>query len=297
MSPLHRACIGVLCGALAGCSVMVSLHGLSGGGEEVAPDEEGLLGADASADPGPSLAGDAGDPPAHDGGDAGLPCPGTAGPVAIRIGDGTVSFCIDTTEVTNSQYAAFLASSPSASAQPAICSWNATFTPQDRWPFASGEEDLPVGGVDWCDARAYCAWAGKRLCGKIGGGSLAPSERRNTSRSEWMYACTLAGTREYPYGSTYVPAACVGEDSTGPRPASVGTSPGCVGGPPGLFDMSGNIAEWDDSCVTSAGGPDDSCAYRGGEFFHSPEGLTCREVEVFPRNNTAPWGGIRCCGS
>src|SRR5215472_2783251 len=33
------------------------------------------------------------------------PCPGTALPVAARAG----AFCIDTTEVTNAQYAAFLA--------------------------------------------------------------------------------------------------------------------------------------------------------------------------------------------
>jgi hypothetical protein len=36
----------------------------------------------------------------------------------------------------------------------------------------AGSGNFPITNVDWCDAYAYCAGIGKRLCGKIGGGTL-----------------------------------------------------------------------------------------------------------------------------
>ena len=87
-------------------------------------------------------------------------CEQGLGPPAVRV----EGVCVDSTEVTNAHYQAFLEQMPSAAAGPDVCDWNDSFVPQG-WPLATGTEDHPVGGVDWCDANAYCAWAGKRLCG------------------------------------------------------------------------------------------------------------------------------------
>src|SRR5262249_39830790 len=94
-------------------------------------------------------------------------CPtGLPGPPLIAVPPPSGGrFCIDATEVTNAQYAAFLATNPQTSLQPARCtSWNGTYAGAYVGPL-TGRDDYPVVGVTWCDAFAYCKWAGKRLCG------------------------------------------------------------------------------------------------------------------------------------
>ncbi|HEY3500662.1 MAG TPA: SUMF1/EgtB/PvdO family nonheme iron enzyme, partial [Polyangiaceae bacterium] len=122
------------------------------------------------------------------------------GPNVVNI-DG--KFCIDSTEVTYAEYATFLASNPAPQTDDA-CSWN-TFVPSTGWPGTNPQ--LPVAHVDFCDARGYCAWAGKRLCGEIGGGSFAfgafPGNRLKT---ELYYACSHAGELNFPYGNSYDPS-------------------------------------------------------------------------------------------
>ena len=71
------------------------------------------------------------------------------------------------------------------SEQRAECEWNYTFQPSE--PGADPEH--PVTHVDFCDAVAFCAWAGKRLCGKIGGGELSFAELSLASESQWFAAC------------------------------------------------------------------------------------------------------------
>ena len=67
------------------------------------------------------------------------------------------------------------------------------------------EAKKPIRCVDWCDARAYCAWAGKRLCfGVNNSGVLLPRGKP----PEWDRACSVGSTREYPYGTAYDHAAC-----------------------------------------------------------------------------------------
>src|SRR5262249_40663852 len=114
----------------------------------------------------------------------------------------------------------------------------------------SGPADRPVHAVDWCDAFAYCAWAGKRLCGRIAGGSVDPTFGTDlASESEWYNACSRGGQHAYPYGDTYDPRACNGLEygaGTGPQ-LPVGSLSSCTGGFAGLFDMSGNVSEWEDS--------------------------------------------------
>ncbi len=223
-------------------------------------------------------------------------CPSRHGPSMVRVG----GFCIDSTEVTVAQYAEFLAAPDVPDDQPPGCAWNKTFRPDYWWratPFesdaglSSAEVDsMPVTVVDWCDARAFCAWAGKRLCGRVGGGpSLAASEV-STTASEWFVACSRKGARLYPYGDDFDGTACNGVGSGHREP--VASSPGCVGGYDGLFDMTGNVAEWIDDC-----GDGSACAMMGGNFGFPQGSLHCGASDPQPGDAGYPQGGFRCCAT
>jgi formylglycine-generating enzyme len=218
------------------------------------------------------------------------------------------NFNLDADEVTNATYAAFLAVNVDPASQPVFCAWNASFVPTAGWP-ATGKDDYPVAYVDWCDAFAYCAWAGRRLCGNIGGGPTAGAYRTNGDQSQWFRGCTgakggssSAGYIQYPYADTYDASACNGGGYGAGAPVPVGSATNCVGGLPGLFDMSGNVSEWEDSCGdldrSDAGpdaGPISNCAERGGSFEDDAGALECTASVVAARTTTAVNVGFRCC--
>jgi formylglycine-generating enzyme required for sulfatase activity len=216
--------------------------------------------------------------------------------VRVPAPNGT-TYCIDSTEVTNGHYAGFVASKGSdVSGQDSWCSWNTTYTPSGGWP-ATGKEDHPVAYVDWCDAYAYCKWAGKRLCGKIGGGRSAYGDYADATKSEWFNVCSVGGTLTYPYGSTYSGLACNGSDNGEAATVPVGSKATCKGGYAGLFDLSGNVAEWEDSCNGTAG-PDDACRLRGGSFRYGllVSSLRCDDPGTINRSiSHNPEFGFRCC--
>ena len=190
-------------------------------------------------------------------------------------------------------YAEFLEGLDQLAPQPAYCAWNASFEPQaDN---TANDPNLPVVGVDFCDARAYCEWAGKRLCGKIGGGATAFDAFDDSSESQWFAACTAGGTRFFPYGNEYDGSLCNGVDYGAGALIPVGTSE-CEGGYDGIFDMSGNAWEWENAC-DGADGVTDQCRLRSGEF-SNPEGfLRCDYGAFFiGRDFVSNTIGIRCCG-
>src|SRR5262249_43179739 len=143
------------------------------------------------------------------------------------------------------------------------CSWNQSYL--RSVPFAVGEENYPVTYVNWCDAYAYCAWAGKRLCGRIGAGSVDPQNGRAPPSDQWARACANGGASAYPYGATYEPLRCNGPKAAKGGTVPVGSLPGCVGNDTRLHDMSGNVWEWIDACSDQKG-QDDECYTRGGAY-------------------------------
>ena len=122
-------------------------------------------------------------------------------------------FWMDQTEVTNDAYRGFL----SARHPNALSSH-----PADKYP-----SNYPVSNVTWLDAYDYCSWAG---------GSLPSS-------AEWEYAAR-AGTR----GKRFITGDTLVENkiSLGSAPKPVRSyAPNTFG----LFDMSGNVAEWTDASL------------------------------------------------
>jgi formylglycine-generating enzyme required for sulfatase activity len=205
------------------------------------------------------------------------------------------SFRIDSVEATNLHYAAFLASGPSAQYLPAACAKKTSFVPADGWPAPAGRETHPVTNVDWCDAYAYCRWTGKHLCGRIGGGTNAFADYNDPTKDEWFAACSNAGARAYPYGAQYQASACNGADKLLGGTAASGATSTCVGGYGSLFDMSGNVWEWEDTCAGD--GETQACKIRGGAYDSGGNQLACGADASLPRDQWGPNVGIRCCSN
>jgi formylglycine-generating enzyme len=206
------------------------------------------------------------------------------------------TFCIDSTEITNAEYAAFLTDGVSTTGQPAYCSANTGYTPSSGWPAPPAAQATPVVYVDWCDADAYCRWAGKHLCGKIGGGANPTSSWSDATSSQWLAACSAGGTKPWPYGAPYQSTYCNGVDRKVGAPAALTAGSMCEGGVPGLFDMSGNVWEWEGSCSASSGQLD-RCMVRGGSYLGTSEELRCDGAggRMAARLDTAADRGFRCC--
>ena len=162
------------------------------------------------------------------------------------------AFYIDTFEVTNQQYAHFLAiphthrqlyAHPKA---PADKDYTPTYWHDHR---LNGPRH-PVTGVDWYDAYAYCRWAGKSL----------PTE------AQWEKAARGPHGWEFPWGNTWVASYSNNVESTFGQPIlgaapwirllghlrldtlqvltqPVGSFPLGVS-PYGVHDMAGNVWEW-----------------------------------------------------
>lgn len=203
------------------------------------------------------------------------------GPTMVAVDD----YFIDSTEVTVAQYGEFLeAKGSDTSGQPSVCSWNTAYYDDEELD----PPNFPMARVDWCDARAFCEWAGKRLCGNIQGGAIARADLFAADSSQWARACGGPSGAEHPR-----PGAVCNANDGFEDVAEVATFPDCEGYYPGLFDMEANVAEWVDSCEGSEGATD-ICYLAGGSIFDDP--ASCKHVyDTFPRDETAVSFGIRCC--
>jgi formylglycine-generating enzyme len=282
-------------GLAAGCSLFVDAGGLSTASES-GPNDGSTDSSGPPVDAISSSDGDAfADGGAGDAADSG--CPSAVAPVMVRVTDANGTFCIDATEVTNRQLTAFINSTVRPT-PPAKCAFKTSYGGAIR-----PDDDLPATDVDWCDAWMYCAWAGKRLCGSRNGTVIDEEIKANNAQiSEWFAACSLQGTRDYPYPGDFSPSACntcqnIAACSDGGSPlVPVGSRATCEGGYPGLFDMSGNVNEWEDNCNSS-----DTCPPRGGNATTGAADSTCAMGTSAPlvnkRNQKGPRTGIRCCAN
>lgn len=252
------------------------------------------------------------------------------------------AYCVDQAEVSKGEYNQFITANVPTTSQSGSClTENASFIPRGAWApqvdpgpltFNYG---LPVHYVDWCDAVAYCKWAKKQLCGTIQGDAPVPGDAGAVATvSAWYNACTAQGALVYPYGNTFDATKCntdgVGtpggtaalsrsshfgyaanlddgiytvatSDAAGNVTAAVHTA--CQGGSTGIYQMSGNVAEWEDSCDGSAGSS--KCRVRGGSYASAtPAEQACaavREVVRVPPPSGDPATdplkdiGFRCC--
>lgn len=206
-------------------------------------------------------------------------------------------FCIDAYEASRAEYDRFVAavglpdgSLPQGNTN---CTWNTSLTPL----LSLGDDtQKPVVGIDHCDALAYCASRGKRLCKSIVKDSIVGAD------TEWYQACSRGGINAYPYGSTLDASACALrpsiDASTDPSTTvPSGVPSACEGGYPGLYNTIGNVWEWIDqtSTLSDAGRNKDIVHFMGGAYGQTAEGTRCNFYNGLTREYRAIDVGVRCC--
>ncbi len=138
------------------------------------------------------------------------------------------AYKIDRYEVTNAQYWEFLEYMKKTNDH-SKC-YKAETSGKDHTPRFWDNEyynvpDYPVARIDWYDAYAYAAWAGKRL----------PTE------AEWEKAARGMDGRNFPWGNEWDPIRCnlSGEPKPGGSIENGKSVYGC-------YDMAGSVYEWCD---------------------------------------------------
>ncbi|MBN2386371.1 MAG: SUMF1/EgtB/PvdO family nonheme iron enzyme [Anaerolineales bacterium] len=150
------------------------------------------------------------------------------------------AFWIDRTEVTNEMFTGFVSETGRVTDAESLgwswtydgLNWDRTqgaywFQPDGPGSDLDGLGSHPVVRVSWLDARAYCAWAGRRL----------PTE------AEWEKAARGTDGRTYPWGSAAPTGGLLNFDELVGGTTPVGRYPGGAS-PYGALDMAGNVWEW-----------------------------------------------------
>ncbi|MFQ5912077.1 MAG: formylglycine-generating enzyme family protein [Nitrospinota bacterium] len=194
------------------------------------------------------------------------------------------AFEIDIYEVTNGQYSRFMQEREKEGTP--VRKPDYWISPEFNAP------RQPVVGITWYEARAYCAWAGKRL----------PTE------AEWEKAARGTDGRRYPWGDIFHAERANSALSGVDRPTPVATYP-AGRSPYGLHDMAGNVWEWTAtpygehyyrvSPLRNPQGPKDGWlkVIRGGSWMNGPDQI--RTGVRFRLDPVVKWKrvGFRCARS
>ena len=201
-------------------------------------------------------------------------------------------FLLDSTEVTNAEFARFVAATPA---------WRRDSLPAERhngrylehWATATGSDSAsahePVRFITWQAAQAFCAWRDARL----------PTE------AEWEYAARAGAAGDvYPWGAGAPDSARARYGAE--TPVVVATYPANANG---LYDLAGNVWEfvddvWRDTYADSvpAARQDSAAApasnvrrvIRGGSYEGAPVNMRVRFRDSHPSLNAGPHVGFRC---
>ncbi|MED5565439.1 MAG: formylglycine-generating enzyme family protein [Pseudomonadota bacterium] len=219
-------------------------------------------------------------------------------PRAVKVS----AFDIDATEVTNAEFARFVKATgyvtDAERLQPGFeqsggvvfrpptlenpswwhfvegANWRTPEGPENPISTAKTRPHEPVVQVSFNDARAYAAWAGRRL----------PNE------TEWEYAANAGAASQYPWGGERAPGGVeMANTWQGTFPIQNTRADGYAKRSPvgcfpangfGLYDMIGNVWEWTD---TMAAQTDLETVYtiKGGSFLCAPN--FCRRYRAAAR--------------
>ena len=173
------------------------------------------------------------------------------------------SFYIDKHEVTNDQFARFVA---------------ATGYAPRRWHYIEGRGSHPAVNVSLLDAEAYAAWAGRAI----------PTE------GQWEKAARGTDGRPYPWGAEWHDTYAITPECGVKGDVPVGSVP--LGASPyGALDMVGNVWEW---TVSPYRGDSDGGrrALRGGAWdaHKGKRRANCTYRSKFPPERTDGKLGFRC---
>jgi formylglycine-generating enzyme required for sulfatase activity len=132
-----------------------------------------------------------------------------------------------------------------------------------------GGDDQPVVSITWYAARSYCLWL-----------SLVESKGTRTDlyrlpmEPEWEWAAAGKEKREYPWGWAEPTSKLANYDGSNIGATTpVGSYPeGAT--PEGLYDMAGNVWEWQENRYGHKDYPD-ARAFRGGSWYFNSEYLRC----------------------
>jgi hypothetical protein len=146
-----------------------------------------------------------------------------------------------------------------------------------EWPNLQGA--TPLTNVSWHEAAKTCESVGKRLC--------APDEWKRACRNGSKYK-SLDGN-SYPYGDEYVNTKCntLGNPKSKNALMPTGAFSECVGAL-GIYDMSGNAAEWTSSNTAKA-------QALGGFYQSGADESDCESGVTLDKDKKYLYTGFRCC--